>query len=439
MVHLRRTVARLGPFLSSPFALLALAGALSVAVIGLLLSIQLQTVGEREASRSSTRETRLAGNAVVAPALKPGILTGDQGAIDELDGVVRRAGLSDAFIRIKLWDRNGRILYSDEPRLIGRRYPLDPDDLDVLEHGGSESELTDLSRPENRYERGSGQIVEVYLPIKGPDMAPLLFEAYQRSASITADGRRLLERVLPSLLGGLLLLQLANFAMARWAAERVRRGDRQRAALLRRALDASDFERRRLAADLHDGVVQDLTAVSLSLSAAGRRLEERGDSGTAATLEQSAQSTRNSVRELRGMLATVYPPDLAARGLPSALRELTRIAMTQGVRADVDVDERFHQPANVEALLYRAAQEGLRNAAAHAGAQQVTVSAGTDNGRAWLQVADDGQGFDPEGRAEVGHLGLRALQDLLHDADGQLTIASSPGHGTVLRAQVPTT
>jgi signal transduction histidine kinase len=138
------------------------------------------------------------------------------------------------------------------------------------------------------------------------------------------------------------------------------------------------------------------------------------------------------------MLATVYPPDLAAHGLPSALRELTRIATSQGVRAEVAVDERFQQPPNVEALLYRAAQEGLRNAAAHAGAQRVTVSAGTENGRAWLEVADDGQGFDPEGRAEVGHLGLRALQDLLDDADGQLTISSSPGHGTVLRAHVPT-
>ena len=189
MAPLRRTVARLGPFLRSPFALLALAGALSVAVIGLLLSIQLRSVGEREASRSSTRETRLAGNAVVAPALKRGILTGDQGAIHELDGVVRRAGLSDAFIRIKLWDRNGRILYSDEPRLIGRRYPLDPDDLDVLEHGGSESELTDLSRPENRYERSEGPVLEVYRLIHTPAGKPLLFETYSSYREATARER----------------------------------------------------------------------------------------------------------------------------------------------------------------------------------------------------------------------------------------------------------
>ena len=199
------------------------------------------------------------------------------------------------------------------------------------------------------------------------------------------------------------MLQLANIALARWFAERLRRGDRERAALLRRALDASDLERRRLAADLHDGVVQDLTAVSLSVAAAGRRLDGVADPKTVGELADSAESARQSVGTLRSMLVEVYPPNLAALGLPAALRGLVDAAVARGLDAELEIDERLPRPDGAEALLFRAAQEGLRNAAAHAGADSVTVSRG--HGRrhdAWVEVADDGRGFDPDTAARRG-------------------------------------
>jgi signal transduction histidine kinase len=226
--------------------------------------------------------------------------------------------------------------------------------------------------------------------------------------------------------------------LARWFAGRQRRGDQQRAALLHRALEASDLERRRIAADLHDGVVQDLTAVSLSVSAAARRLDGVADPRTVDELRVSAESARQSVGTLRNLLVDVYPPNLAQDGLPAALRDLADATTARGLPTELDVSGDFAAPDGAAALLFRAAQEGLRNAAAHSGASRAVVCVERRQEEAWVQVSDDGRGFDPEAGAADGHFGLRALGDLLADAGGSLKIWSRPGRGTVLRAVVPT-
>ena len=83
-----------------------------------------------------------------------------------LDAIVRDRILShDGVVRVKIWKRDGTIIYSDEPRLIGDTYTLGADDLASLSNGETEAETTDLSRPENRFERGEGELLEVYLPI----------------------------------------------------------------------------------------------------------------------------------------------------------------------------------------------------------------------------------------------------------------------------------
>jgi two-component system NarL family sensor kinase len=275
------------------------------------------------------------------------------------------------------------------------------------------------------------------VPIRGPGGQPLLYESYRRFSSITASGRRIASAILPALLGGLLLLEIANLLLARWFAERLRRGDRERAALLRRALDASDLERRRLAADLHDGVVQDLTAVSLSVSAASRKLAGVADAKIVAELSDSAESARQSVGTLRSMLIEVYPPNLAALGLPAALRDLVDQVVARGLDVDLEIDDDLSASPGAEALLFRTVQEGLRNVATHAAAENVSVCVARDGNEAWAEVSDDGCGFDPDEEAVEGHFGLRALSDLLGDAGGRLRVWSAPGEGTVLRAEVP--
>jgi two-component system NarL family sensor kinase len=421
----------------SPGSLLALAGVASVAVIGVVLFVHLRSVGVHEAENEAEQQARLAAHGVVEPVITQELLDGDQAALDRLDRVVRSRVLGDPVVRVKIWTPDGRVVYADDKRLIGERFELDDEDKAVLANGGVDSGLSDLSAPENRFEPRGHDLLEVYVPMRGPGGQPLLYESYRRFSSITASGRRIASAILPALLGGLLLLEIANLLLARWFAERLRRGDRERAALLRRALDASDLERRRLAADLHDGVVQDLTAVSLSVSAASRKLAGVADAKTVAELSDSAESARQSVGTLRSMLIEVYPPNLAALGLPAALRDLVDQVVARGLDVDLEIDDDLSASPGAEALLFRTVQEGLRNVATHAAAENVSVCVARDGNEAWAEVSDDGCGFDPDEEAVEGHFGLRALSDLLGDAGGRLRVWSAPGEGTILRAEVP--
>ena len=84
-------------------------------------------------------------------------------------------------MRVKLWTRDGRILYSDAQELIGRRFSLGEEERALFDRGGVEAELSDLSKPENRFERQEGKLLEAHAVIRTPDSrTPVLFEIYQR-------------------------------------------------------------------------------------------------------------------------------------------------------------------------------------------------------------------------------------------------------------------
>ena len=97
-------------------------------------------------------------------------------------------------------------------------------------------------------------------------------------------------------------------------------------------------------------------------------------------------------------------------------------------------------PDQAARLVYRVAQEGIRNALHHSGAGSVRVRLATAGRCATVEVSDDGRGFDADeakARAAAGHVGLRALGGLVGDSGGSLDVNSVPGEGTTLRAEVP--
>jgi two-component system NarL family sensor kinase len=415
----------------------AITGTVAVLLLGFLAVEVLRNTGTTEAIRDAKQVARLAGEGLVAPNVTPALLRGDPKAIAAMDRVVRRGVLSGSVVRVKLWDARGRILYSDAHQLIGSQYPVQSDELAALRRGSADAEVSDLTRPENRFERPHKKLLEVYLGIRPRTGPRLLFEAYQRFSSISASGQRLWQRFLPALIGALALLELAQIPLAWSLARRLQRGQREREALLRRALDASDIERRRIASDLHDGVVQNLAGVSYGLSAAAQRLPEASPARSA--VEEGAREARRTVRELRTLLVDIYPPVLQRSGLEPALADLVSGSTAAGVKTRLDVQPGLALPTEVEALLFRTAQEALRNVRRHADATTVELTVEADEERALLVVSDDGQGFEPERADEQGngHFGVRMMGDLVRDAGGEFEVETAPGQGTSVRVAVP--
>lgn len=422
-----------------PVVQFALAG---LAVVALFLAgslIVLQRIGQSEAARDARQFAVLSGQGIVEPALRDGVLTGDQGTIAALDQVVQERVLGERVVRVKVWTRDGRVVYSDEPRLIGTEYPLDDSKLDVLETGNARSELSDLDGPENRFEQGFGDLYEVYLPVRTPNGTPLLFETYQRGSAVEATGRRIWVPFAVLVLVCLLLLWLVQIPLAHRLARRLERSQHERQELLERSLEVSADERRRIAADLHDGVVQELAGISYSLSAAAEQVGSRPPEETRAAVQEAAGGTRETIRELRSLLVEIHPPNLRAAGLGSALTDAASRLAASGVDVTLDVvDERL--PEDTEALFYRAASEALRNVERHADASTVLIGVASVDGAARLEVVDDGAGFTPEQRdasRSEGHVGLSLIEELATRAGGRLVVTSRPGDGTSLVLEVP--
>jgi two-component system, NarL family, sensor kinase len=415
----------------------AITGMVVVLLLGFAAVELLRHTGTEEAINDAKRVARLAGDGIVAPNVQPGLERGDPKAIAAMDRVIRGRVLSDDVVRVKMWDATGRIVYSDEHRLIGFRTPLGADDLEALRTGTTDAEVSDLSRPENRFERPHKKLLEVYLGVETPQGKRLLFEAYLRFSSVSASGQRLWQRFLPALIVALVLLELAQIPLAYSLARRLQRGQREREALLRRALDASSIERRRIASDLHDGVVQNLAGVSYGLSAAAEQLPHGSD--TREAVEEGATEARRTVRELRTLLVDIYPPNLQRSGLHAALADLLDGIRSGGCEARLNAPPDLELPPETEALLFRAAQEALRNVRRHADAGRVTVTVERRRTSVVLEVSDDGRGFDPDAASNGsnGHFGLQMMGDLVRDGGGSFDIVSAPGEGTRVQLEVP--
>jgi signal transduction histidine kinase len=416
-----------------------LVGLVAVAVVGIATAVAARRVGQREAIVDARTTTLVKAQTVVEPIVTNGLLTAQPAAVRRVDAAVRHGVLDRSLVRVKIWTRDGRIVYSDESRLDGTTYHLGADEINALDKGVIEAEVSDLRKPENRFERPFSKMLEVYLPIRTPSGERLLFEAYYRYNAVSASGNRIWKSFAPVSIGALVALELVQIPIAWSLARRLRERQRERERLLQQALDASDVERRRIAGDLHDGVVQDLAGVAFSLAGASR--QQPSPAGTTELLDQSAAQVRDSIKSLRSLLVDIYPPSLADAGLGSALTDLLAGLASRGVSTTLDT-EALREPVDedVARVIWRAAQECIRNVVTHSRASSARVRAATTDRAVELDVVDDGVGFDTEllqSRAADGHVGLRALRDLVRHSGGDVHVESTPGSGTAVHVEVP--
>jgi signal transduction histidine kinase len=427
------------PSTTRAVAQFAVAGLLVLALFLVGTVLVFRSLGRTEALRDARQFAVLTGQGIVEPALGERVLAGDAEALRSLDRIVQERVLGDRILRVKVWTVDGRIVYSDESRLIGETFGLDDSKLEVLRTGAARAELSSLEGEENRFEQGFGDVYEVYLPIRAPDGTPLLFETYQRTSSVVATGRRIWLPFAGLLLASLFLLWLVQVPLAWRLARQLRRSQEDREALLVRALEASDDERRRIAADLHDGVVQDLAGISYSLSAAAEQTESAQPGSARTTIREAADATRKAMRRLRSAIVEIHPPNLQASGLEAALADVVAPLQAVGVGTEIEVTAET-LPVDVERLFYRAASEAVRNVQNHAGASNVSLRVSSTDGRARLVVTDDGVGFSPterERRRAEGHVGLTLLEELAARHGGRLDVDSTPGSGTSFELEVP--
>jgi two-component system, NarL family, sensor kinase len=443
------------------FAHFALSGMALLIVVGTIGVVALRHVARDEALRDARALTAALARGVIKPQISDDVLAGDPAALRRLDRLVHERVLGSpdpsapkdsSIIRIKVWDGDGRIVYSDEPRLMGRRFTLPEDLREAMDARKASADVSDLSRPENRFERGRGRLVEVYEPMRVAGGTLLLLEAYHPAKDIKGASLRIEKSFLWVLLAFLATLALAQLPLAWFLARRVRADEQERERLRRAGDDALEGERRRIAAELHDGVVQDLAGVAYELQAVADRLPAANGNGSGhangnghdaelgAALRRGAGVCRASMRALRSLLVDLYPSERREQGLDAAVEALARPLRERGVDVAVDMELDDALPTTTAELVYRAVQEALRNVDRHAAARTASVALREDGEGVVLVVEDDGRGMTGDNLREqhaAGHMGLALLADGVAARGGSLSIESEPGTGTRVRVLLP--
>jgi len=204
---------------------------------------------------------------------------------------------------------------------------------------------------------------------------------------------------------------------------------------LRRAVQAQELERRRLARELHDETGQALTSILLGLSAVERAESAEAARAAAGELRSLVVDTLQNVRRLA---VELRPSALDDFGLEPALRRLGQ-TVREGGELDVQVEATLggvRLPADIETALYRIVQEALTNVVKHAGAARVSIVLTRKQGSVVVMIEDDGRGFDPA-ESSANRLGLLGMRERVQLLDGSLQLEAAPGSGTTLVVELP--
>ena len=195
-------------------------------------------------------------------------------------------------------------------------------------------------------------------------------------------------------------------------------------------------ERQRLARELHDSVSQALYGIALGARSARNRLA-RDPQRAVEPLDYVLSLAEAALADMRSLILELQPEALEREGLVGALAK-----RAEAIKGRYDIDMRTDLPdeppipVGTKQDIYRIAQEALHNLVKHSHAKHASLRLRVDRDALTMEVADDGEGFDPS-RSYPGHFGLPSMRERAESGGGELQIESRPGEGTTVRVRVP--
>jgi signal transduction histidine kinase len=407
-----------------------IAGFAALVLVAIPVSFWVQAEAERHALANARDITQRLADKVVGPLITDQLLAHDPTALALLDQRMEPWLAESGVTRIKVWDEHGRVVYSDAESLIGQVFETEEWARNLLAGGPATASFETQTEEENEFEADSGELVEVYARSVSQSGAPMIFETYTSGEGVRREQQAVLLGMVPPMALSLAVLQLTQLIPAVRLARRMQAHQAARTALLRCAVEASDQERRQIAGELHDEVIQDLSGLAYALESE----ERRGPLELQPVFSNARTMLQDNIRTLRAMTSELYPPDLEELGLKASLVRLEAPLVERGIDLTVEIPDKLVLDRDRAVLLYRVAREALVNVGKHSAAQSVGIRVWQSGQRTQITVSDDGVGFNPAEPRGESHLGLRILGDTIQQAGGTFEIRSAPGAGTAVTA-----
>jgi signal transduction histidine kinase len=358
-------------------------------------------------------------------------------ARERFEKLYRMMVMMPEIVRVKIYDSTMKVVWSDEPRLIGQRFPDNRDLVSALEGRRPTVTLEIERKGENIYEPDeAGHIVEVYVPIVFPGTTRVagVVETYKLPEQVFANIRRGQLLIAGTSLAGGIVLYLSLFSIVRVVARRL---ESQRA-LTARLQAVHEEERAAIAYEAREQLAQLLVALKIDLAGlAASPPEQPGVLRARANemltlLDDAMKSALQIAGDMRpGLLENV--------GLGAALDwEAQRFQARTGI--ECQFTSRLEEPdldLARRTVVFRVFQEALANAARRAGATHITVDLEDESGRLLLIVEDNGRTITGREIADPESLGLLTMRDDAFELGGKLLISNAPGRGTRVTLTVP--
>jgi hypothetical protein len=185
-------------------------------------------VAAQRAIDNERQRGEIDAHAVFAPYVTDSAVLGDFDALRALDATARSYLVASGAVRVKVWDRNERVVYSDEPRSIGLTYAFDAEDLGVIASGRSVARVSNLARPENVFERSHGRLLVVQVRSFTDGGTPVLIETYYPYGLVTRSASQIRHRFIPMVVEAASLLACVQVPLSIGVARRLQRNRHRR-------------------------------------------------------------------------------------------------------------------------------------------------------------------------------------------------------------------